>query len=196
MAATLIFNNGSIPAAAATLAAVLAVGNTTSGASIEVTSGDNIDFDNGGAVDLRLSRGAAARVRITTPAGINHCRLEVTDNLGAVRASLIGSTAGPEIQFTPTGGANTGTVSSTGALDITGTGANNVDIRTGATGNVRIGVIGTQAVDICAAGNNLGFHGAAAVAKQAVAGAKAGNAALTNLLTALATLGLITDSTT
>lgn len=44
-------------------------------------------------------------------------------------------------------------------------------------------------------GNKLGFHGATAVAKQTVTGAKGGNAALSSLITALATLGLITDGT-
>lgn len=38
--------------------------------------------------------------------------------------------------------------------------------------------------------NTLGFHGATAVAKQTVAGSRGGNAALANLMTALATLGL------
>lgn len=43
--------------------------------------------------------------------------------------------------------------------------------------------------------NTRGFYGAAPVAKQTVSGAKGGNAALGSLLTALANLGLITDST-
>lgn len=42
----------------------------------------------------------------------------------------------------------------------------------------------------------LGFYGSAAIAKQAVTGSRGGNAALASLLTALATLGLITDSST
>lgn len=46
------------------------------------------------------------------------------------------------------------------------------------------------------AANTLGFHGAAPVAKQTVAGSRGGNAALADLITKLATLGLITDSTT
>jgi hypothetical protein len=45
-------------------------------------------------------------------------------------------------------------------------------------------------------GAALGFYGAAPVAKQAVAGARAGNAALQSALAALAALGLITDTTT
>lgn len=45
------------------------------------------------------------------------------------------------------------------------------------------------------AANTLGFHGATPVAKQTVSGATGGNAALESLVTALATLGLITDGT-
>jgi hypothetical protein len=41
----------------------------------------------------------------------------------------------------------------------------------------------------------IGFYGAAAQAKQTVTGSRGGNAALASLLTALAALGLITDST-
>jgi hypothetical protein len=44
--------------------------------------------------------------------------------------------------------------------------------------------------------NQIGFYGATPAAKQTVSGAKGGNAALASLLTALATYGLITDSTT
>lgn len=44
-------------------------------------------------------------------------------------------------------------------------------------------------------GTNLGFYNAAAVAKPTVTGAHASNAALVSLLTALANLGLITNST-
>jgi hypothetical protein len=41
----------------------------------------------------------------------------------------------------------------------------------------------------------LGFYGSSAVAKQSVSGSRGGNAALADLLTKLATLGLITDGT-
>ena len=42
----------------------------------------------------------------------------------------------------------------------------------------------------------IGFYGTAATAKQTVTGSKGANAALTSLMTALATIGLVTDSTT
>ena len=45
-------------------------------------------------------------------------------------------------------------------------------------------------------GDKLGFHGVPAIARQTINGSRGGNAALASLLTALATLGLVTDSTT
>ncbi|MGW0552554.1 hypothetical protein [Streptomyces altiplanensis] len=45
-------------------------------------------------------------------------------------------------------------------------------------------------------GTKMGFGGAAAVTRPAVTGSRGGNVALGSLITALATLGLITDSTT
>ena len=45
-------------------------------------------------------------------------------------------------------------------------------------------------------GTGLGFNGTAPVAKPTVTGAKGGNAAVASLLTALASYGLITDSST
>lgn len=47
-----------------------------------------------------------------------------------------------------------------------------------------------------ATGDTLGFYDATAVAKQTVTGAKGSNAALGSLMTALAALGLVVDSTT
>lgn len=47
-----------------------------------------------------------------------------------------------------------------------------------------------------ATGDTVSFHGAAGSTKQTITGSRGGNAALANLLTALANLGLITDSTT
>jgi hypothetical protein len=45
-------------------------------------------------------------------------------------------------------------------------------------------------------GSSLGFYNATAITKPAVTGSRGGNAALASLLTALANLGLLTDSTT
>jgi hypothetical protein len=56
-------------------------------------------------------------------------------------------------------------------------------------------VFGARVHSIDGANNKLGFHGADPVAKQTVAGSRDGNAALASLITALATLGLVTDGT-
>lgn len=66
---------------------------------------------------------------------------------------------------------------------------------TSTNGGVRIQTAGgTTRLEVNDAG--LAFFGASPAAKPTVTGAKAGNAALTSLLTALATLGLLTDSST
>ena len=64
----------------------------------------------------------------------------------------------------------------------------------GADGPIRIGTFNASAVTIGNAASDLGFHGAAAVAKQTVTGSRGGNAALASLLTALDALGIIVDS--
>ncbi|MER8846056.1 hypothetical protein [Mesorhizobium australicum] len=55
---------------------------------------------------------------------------------------------------------------------------------------------GAAGIKFAANTTGIGFNGTAPVAKPTVTGAKGGNAALTSLLTQLASTGLITDSTT
>lgn len=76
-------------------------------------------------------------------------------------------------------GANRLTISSAGAVAIPGTLAVN--------GNCTLGD---------AAGDTLKFYGGTGATQQTITGSRGGNAALASLLTALATLGLIVDSTT
>jgi hypothetical protein len=52
------------------------------------------------------------------------------------------------------------------------------------------------AQDFAHRGSNLGFYNTAPAAKQTVTGSRGGNAALASLLTALATTGMLTDSST
>jgi len=74
----------------------------------------------------------------------------------------------------------------------------NVDAGTGnPNGNVSIGNTNAVNVNIGRSGQKVGFLGATAVVRQTVSGARNNpEAALANLLTALANLGLITNSTT
>lgn len=55
------------------------------------------------------------------------------------------------------------------------------------------GLYGTVRHTLDGTANALGFHGATPVAKQTVTGSRGGNAALADLLSKLATVGLITD---
>lgn len=75
-----------------------------------------------------------------------------------------------------------GNVAVGGTLDVTGT--LTAFGYFGAGGNVGLG----------SGASTIGFYGATPAAKPTVTGGKGANAALTSLLSALATLGLITDS--
>lgn len=66
----------------------------------------------------------------------------------------------------------------------------------GLTGNETIAGNKTFSGDLSHTGTNLGFYGTAASAKPTITGSRGGNAALADLLTKLAALGLITDGTT
>jgi len=54
----------------------------------------------------------------------------------------------------------------------------------------------TKSIQVASAGGRVGFLGTAPIARPTVSGAKGGNAALASLLTALASYGLVTDSST
>lgn len=65
----------------------------------------------------------------------------------------------------------------------------------GSARGIKFSIAGTTAFEIDASGNVAWFAGTP-TAKQTISGSRGGNAALANLLTALASFGLITDSTT
>jgi hypothetical protein len=88
----------------------------------------------------------------------------------------------------------------TGGVYLNASGAGKfVAIAGGATtisgGTIEVGIGAGEDVSVCNATGDLGFYGATRVPKQTVTGSRGGNAALASLLTALANLGLITDST-
>jgi hypothetical protein len=58
-----------------------------------------------------------------------------------------------------------------------------------------LAVVGGSATDTLKVTGNQGFYNTAPISKQTVSGSKASNAALASLMTALAALGLVTDST-
>jgi len=85
-------------------------------------------------------------------------------------------------------GGNSGSDLYIDRLDDTGTYLGSPLIITRATG--------LTALTSLAVSGNVGFYGTAAQAKQTVTGSKGANAALTSLLSKLAAIGLITDSST
>ncbi len=91
-------------------------------------------------------------------------------------------------------------ITSSGAATITVAGASTLDVGSGSftfshSGGTADLVIGST-TKVGASSGSLGFYQGAGTTKQTVTGAKAGNVALANLMTALATLGLVTDGTT
>lgn len=78
----------------------------------------------------------------------------------------------------------------------TGAGESGVKIQTAHAGLSGTADSYSTNVMFQALGNKLAFNGATPITKPTVTGSRGGNAALASLLTALATLGLITDSTT
>lgn len=86
--------------------------------------------------------------------------------------------------YVPNGG-TVGTVIGLYVAGLTAGATNNYAIYTNA-GDIRL---------MASASDKIGFHGSAPVAKQTVTGSRGGNAALTSLMTALANLGLVVNST-
>lgn len=84
------------------------------------------------------------------------------------------------------GGSMTGPLSLGGDLTVGG-----YTVLQGAQTNGDLAVLGNLAVT-----GSAGFYGTAPAAKPAVSGSRGANAALASLLTGLAAVGLITDSTT
>jgi hypothetical protein len=99
------------------------------------------------------------------------------------------------------------TLSSQTGIFIADGGTGNIDIGTtdgdvtisasGATGFVQLrGAAGTLGIFLGGIGDALAFYGTVPITKPVVNGSRGGNGALTVLLSQLANLGLITDSTT
>ncbi len=80
-----------------------------------------------------------------------------------------------------------------GGIDLLTDSNQDATITAEGTGNILLDATGD---DITLTSLNLGFYGATAAPKPTITGSRAGNAALADLLTELATLGLITDSST
>jgi hypothetical protein len=124
--------------------------------------------------------------------------------VAAPSISLVSVGPASNIQFGHGAAATAGIWNSGGPLSlqwnpVTATALGNLLVGTGAdNGADRLQVAGNAAISgsLKHTGAALGFYGTAAIAKPAVVGSRGGNAALASLLTQLANLGLITDTTT
>ena len=88
-----------------------------------------------------------------------------------------------------------GNTSTWSAMGISGATATDFAVSALTTGNLNLRV-GSGSVSVGGSGDKIDFYGGTGTAKQTVTGSRGGNAALADLLTKLANVGLITDSTT
>jgi len=178
--------------------------------------------DAGGPIDNPLTIVRAAGGAITFSAGrpVNVGRLTITNagalggqnilitSLGGIAGNVLyvnapASTQTAIVNITIAAAANVqwGVVGTTGGTIFAGAsigaavwghtvGAHTIELFTANAMRVQIGDAGTTLF------TGVGFYGTAPVTRQAVSGSRGANAALASLLTALATTGLITDSST
>lgn len=155
---------------------ILLVGGGVGAIKPRIQGSSNVELNIGGTT--RLVLGAAAFLAFLPELGWDQ-----TVALPVLDQQATGSATGQLMTIQAQNAAATG-----GALNVaSGTGGTNpgeVSLSTGATKRFR------------ADGTGIGFFATAPVAKQAVTGSRGGNAALASLLTALATTGLLTDSST
>jgi hypothetical protein len=166
-----------------------------------------LDFD---ASDFAVTSSPAGEANISlaygtgagTPAEGNHTHANYVQDTGDTIAGpvTIQSDSGNALLIEAAGGTDRFNVNgTTGAIESVNGGfmrgySDNYSTTTwqilSSTGEVLIG--GPLNHD----GTTIGFYGATPVTKPTVSGAKGGNAALTSLMTALANLGIVTNSTT
>ncbi|MGE3746366.1 MAG: right-handed parallel beta-helix repeat-containing protein [Sphingomonadaceae bacterium] len=120
---------------------------------------------------MRIGRGRSGAAAATT--GADQLVLEGNTNAGLT--IFTPNTGLATLAFGDPDSSNVGTVSYDHSTNL-------LSLRAGGSTNVRVG------------GTTLGFYGATAASKPTITGSRGGNAALASLLTQLATLGLITDS--
>lgn len=191
------------------------IASPTVSGTLTLSTGDlvanNLTIDRSASSLLFTGNGSAASGSITRTsteglyiAGVTGTAydLVLANNGGTVAVGIISSTqrvAFPgsiEIGSTPTS-AGSVRLASQGSIRARNA-ANNGDVialQVNASDVILVGN-SSHSMEIQTGGNALGFFGATPVTRPTVTGSRGGNAALQDLLTELANLGLITDSTT
>jgi len=179
---------------------------------LSVVAGTNVTVDNTNPLHpiVSSSGGSGGYVSLTgpgsasTPGDLTQLGgFKVTDSAPSSFGFQVQVTDNPGIAvgLQAIGPAGASTESSDLTLQSTGTGSLS-SAELNSTGNVGInagtstGLISLTAANIKLIGAGIGFYGHAAASQPNVTGSRSSGVALTNLLTALAGLGLITNSTT
>jgi hypothetical protein len=143
----------------------------------ELSFGDLPNYTDNSSGGISITEAGSGKITITGPA------LNFTIGAtGSVSSGIFIATASVPISVGSTSG-NVSVYSGSGYLHLSG---NSVELY-GDSGGIAIGFD---------ASDDIGFFGATPIAQPTVTGSRGGNAALASLLTALADLGLIVDSST
>jgi hypothetical protein len=193
----------------------LSLGSNVAGGITDLSKHVSLYYDPGGGGDIYGFNVTGGFINYVVPASSAHAFIVNGVNVGAIGASgLNGCVIGA---LTPAAAAiSTLTVDPNGLSFVGHVGASNTDLSKhislhnagfgfGVTtarlnyvvpsGSAHMfSVAGVDRLAVTGAG--LGFNGTAAITKPTVSGSKGANAALASLLTALASYGLVTDSST
>jgi hypothetical protein len=168
------------------------IGGTLAGGALTVSSGGvtltsgNLTVTSGNAT-LTSGNLAVSSGTITASGNISTSNGTVaTTTTSGNTFTMAGAASGSDVALTASG------VDAAVAVAINSKGTGSVKLVS--NGITSVFATSTGAL-IGNTGQSIGFYGATRVAKQTVTGSRGANAALASLLTALATLGLITDST-
>lgn len=194
-------------------------GAVASTGDIRGGEGFNVVLQDSSAVDRQVMLWDAVSRQINLGStGASATRLQAVSTITSVingqtrlvlgNASLLGfgslteigfdnAVVNPNFDIQPTANAVGTVLGLRGQNSTTGTGGA-VDVSSGtgptAAGEVSLSAGATKRIRVD--NNGIGFYNTAGQAKPTITGSRAGNAALADLLTKLATLGLLTDSTT
>lgn len=162
----------------------------------QLTGGDTLVF--GDSTIPTIVNGSANEARVNNNAIYQLSAGQMRLTVSALTWGVSVTTPG-HFQESVTSAAATGATRTDHAQDATGTGATVggafvVRPGSGATGGAYVIQTGGGADRIRINDTGMGFFAATPAAKPTVTGSRGGNAALASLLTALATLGLLTDS--
>ena len=175
--------------------ALTQAGDFTVNGNAAVNGGITVDAPSTDPINLNQT-GTGSYIRINGSTGeIDINGQTASSSIFVDAAASIGISAGAGILIEADGAAGvTVATPSPGGPILLQTNGSGVDIDIESAGDVDISASGN--VSVAQALGHLGFYGVTGITQPTVTGSRGGNAALHSLLSALANLGLIIDSTT